>query len=272
MDRYAVMGNPIKHSKSPQIHKAFAEQTDQELSYVAIQVELDGFQQAVKSFQREGGKGLNVTVPFKQEAYDFADELSERAELGKAVNTLIMQKNGTIRGDNTDGVGLVRDIINNHDGVIANKRILVVGAGGAVRGVLGPLLAENPRELIITNRTLQKAIQLAEDFSPYGNIEACAFNRLKGPFDWIINGTAASLQGEVPPLPESIIDENTRCYDMMYAKEVTPFNQWALDYGAKAAYDGIGMLVEQAAESFRLWRGVMPATRMVINELKASGQ
>lgn len=267
MDRYAVMGNPIKHSKSPQIHKAFAEQTDQDMTYVSLLVELDGFQQAVKSFQRDGGKGLNVTVPFKQEAYEFADELSDRAELAKAVNTLIMQKNGVIKGDNTDGVGLVRDIINNHDGRIADKRILVIGAGGAVRGVLGPILAEKPRQVIIANRTLEKAIRLAEDFLPYGNIEACAFSRLQGPFDWIINGTAASLQGEVPPLPAEIIDSNTRCYDMMYSKEPTAFNQWALDQGAKAAYDGLGMLVEQAAESFRVWRGVMPATRMIINEL-----
>lgn len=269
MDRYAVMGNPIKHSKSPQIHKAFAEQTDQELTYVSQLVELGGFQQAVKSFQRDGGRGLNITVPFKQEAYDFADELSERAELAKAVNTLIFQKNGTIKGDNTDGVGLVRDIINNHDGRLADKRILVIGAGGAVRGVLGPLLAEKPRQIVIANRTLEKAQALAEDFAPYGNIEACAFNRLKGPFDWIINGTAASLQGEVPPLPEAVIDANTRCYDMMYSKEVTAFNQWALEHGAKAAFDGFGMLVEQAAESFRLWRGVMPATQMVIKEMRA---
>ena len=263
-----MVGNPIKHSKSPQIHKAFAEQTDQELSYVATLVEPENFQQAVKSFQRDGGKGLNVTVPFKQQAYEFADELSERAELAKAVNTLIFQKNGVIKGDNTDGVGLIRDIINNHDGRIADKRVLVIGAGGAVRGVLGPLLAEKPRQIVIANRTLEKAISLAEDFAPYGNIEACAFNRLQGPFDWIINGTAASLQGEIPPLPEQIIDGNTRCYDMMYSKDVTPFNRWALERGAKAAYDGLGMLVEQAAESFRLWRGVMPATQMVIKELK----
>ena len=268
MERYAVMGNPIKHSKSPLIHKAFAEQTDQNLSYVSILVDLDEFPQAVKKFQREDGKGLNVTVPFKQEAYAFADELSERAELAKAVNTLIFRKDGTVKGDNTDGVGLVRDILNNHDGVIASKRILVVGAGGAVRGVLGPLLAEHPRELVIANRTVEKAFQLAEDFAPYGTTEAVAFNRLKGEFDWIINGTAASLQGEVPPLPEAIIGPNTCVYDMMYSKEVTPFNQWSLERGAKAAYDGIGMLVEQAAESCRLWRGVMPSTRMVINDLK----
>ncbi|MCG8669889.1 MAG: shikimate dehydrogenase [Pseudomonadales bacterium] len=269
MDRYAVMGNPIKHSKSPLIHKSFAEQTDQELTYVSQLVELDGFQQAVKTFQRDEGKGINITVPFKQEAYEFADELSERAELAKAVNTFIFRKDGTILGDNTDGVGLVRDILNNHDGRLTDKRILVVGAGGAVRGVLGPLLAEKPKEIIITNRTVEKAFQLAEDFAPYGHLEGVAFNRVQGDFDWIINGTAASLQGEVPPLPTHIISDKTCCYDMMYSKEITPFNQWALDQGAKAVYDGIGMLVEQAAESFRMWRGIMPSTQPVINELKA---
>ncbi|PIE41350.1 MAG: shikimate dehydrogenase [Gammaproteobacteria bacterium] len=270
MDRYAVMGNPIKHSKSPQIHKAFAEQTDQQLTYTSLLVELDGFQKAVKTFQREGGKGLNITVPFKLQAYDFADELSERATLAKAVNTFIFEKDGIIRGDNTDGVGLVRDMINNHDGRIADKRILVVGAGGAVRGVLGPLLAEKPSEIVITNRTVEKALQLAEDFSAYGPIKGEAFSWLKGEFDWIINGTAASLQGEVPPLHESIITNKTCCYDMMYSKETTAFNQWALNHGAAFACDGIGMLVEQAAESFRLWRGVMPATQSVISELKAA--
>jgi len=269
MDRYAVMGNPIKHSKSPLIHKEFAHLSDQELSYSAMLVPEGGFVDAVTAFFAEGGKGLNVTVPFKQQAYELADELSDRAQRAGAVNTLISLADGRVRGDNTDGVGMMRDIANNHDGRVTNKRVLVVGAGGAVRGVLAPLLQENPASVVIANRTLEKAQVLADQFSDMGRIEACAFEDLAGePFDWIINGTSASLSGDVPPLPDSVVGEYSRCYDMMYSAEATPFNQWAANLGAAATYDGLGMLVEQAAESFRLWRGLMPPTGQVIASLK----
>lgn len=270
IDRYAVMGNPIKHSKSPQIHKAFADQTDQHMSYTAMLVPEDGFVAAVDQFFTEGGKGLNITVPFKLTAFERADELTERARRARAVNTLWQSADGKIVGDNTDGVGLVRDIMHNHDGRIAGKKVLVVGAGGAVRGVLAPLLAENPLQLVLTNRTFEKAAHLAEEFFDLGRIEAVHMNQLHEPFDWIINGTAASLQGAVPELPEAVIGEHTRVYDMMYGKDVTPFNAWALDFGAEKAFDGLGMLVEQAAESFRKWRGVMPSTPTVISDLRAA--
>jgi shikimate dehydrogenase len=272
IDRYAVMGNPIKHSKSPQIHKAFADQTDQRMTYTSILAPEDGFAEAVRQFfsEQEGGKGLNITVPFKQQAYQLADALSERAQRAKAVNTLIQRGDGTLLGDNTDGVGMVRDIMHNHDGRLAGKKILVVGAGGAVRGVLGPLLAENPAQLILTNRTFEKAHHLAEEFQDLGRIQAVHMNQLSGTFNWIINGTAASLHGQVPDIPESVIGEHTSVYDMMYSKEITPFNAWALDHGAEKAYDGLGMLVEQAAESFRQWRGVMPSTATVISDLRSA--
>lgn len=270
IDRYAVMGNPIKHSKSPQIHKAFADQTDQRMTYTSMLVPEAEFEDSVRHFFADGGKGLNITVPFKLRAFDLADELTERAQRAKAVNTLWQAADGRIVGDNTDGVGMVRDIMHNHDGRIAGKKILIVGAGGAVRGVLAPVLAENPALLVLTNRTFDKAFQLAQEFDDLGRIEAVHMNQLSGPFDWIINGTAASLQGDVPNLPESVLGEHTRVYDMMYGKEITPFNAWALDNGAEKAFDGLGMLVEQAAESFRKWRGVMPSTPTVISDLRAA--
>jgi len=269
IDRYAVMGNPIKHSKSPQIHKAFALQTDQELTYTAIQVPEDGFREAVDNFRAEGGKGLNVTVPFKLEAFDLVNRRSERAERAGAVNTIVVQNDGSLFGDNTDGIGLVRDITHNHDGRLMGKKVLIVGAGGAVRGVLAPILYEKPALVVITNRTFEKARDLAEEFRDLGRVEAVPMNRLEGPFNWIINGTAASLAGEVLPLPPEVIWTHTKVYDMMYGKDVTPFNAWALEHGAEKAFDGLGMLVEQAAESFRLWRGVLPSTPAVIAELRA---
>ncbi len=270
VEPYAVMGNPIKHSRSPHIHKAFAMQTDQEISYTSILVPEDDFQAAVRRFFAEGGKGLNITVPFKQQAYEISDELSERAQRAKAVNTLILRSDGCLVGDNTDGIGMVRDIMHNHDGRLANKKILVVGAGGAVRGVLAPLLAENPALLVICNRTAEKAFHLAEEFQHLGRIEAQPISKLNHTFNWVINGTAASLAGEVPPLPEHLFEAHGRAYDMMYSKQQTPFNAWALQHGAEKAYDGLGMLVEQAAESFRLWRGVMPSTASVIADMRAA--
>ncbi len=269
-DRYAVMGNPVSHSKSPQIHQAFAHQTGQRIIYEAIQVDAGGFSQAVGNFRAAGGKGLNITVPFKQEAWAYVDERSERAERAGAVNTMIFLESGRVRGDNTDGVGLVRDIIVNHDCPISEKRVLILGAGGAVRGVLGPLLAEHPLQVVIANRTADKAEILAREFSDGLPIEGCGFDALGDvSFDLVINGTAASLHGERLPLPDGIVVENGACYDMMYGLTLNPFLQWGKAQGVVRLMDGLGMLVEQAAESFYLWRGVRPDTRPVIASLRA---
>ncbi len=271
-DQYAVFGNPIKHSRSPQIHSAFAEQTGQDINYVSTLVEPDQFQPAARQFFKDGGKGLNITVPFKQDAFTFADELSERARRAGAVNTLIRQDDGLIRGDNTDGVGLVRDITSNLCWAIAGKKVLLVGAGGAVMGVLEPLLQQRPSLIVIANRTVSKAQKLAREFTDLGNIEACGFDELTGSghFDLIINGTSASLAGEIAPLPNNVLTANTQGYDMMYAAEPTPFMRWMNDHGAQKTADGLGMLVEQAAEAFTLWRGVRPDTAGVISSIRTA--
>ncbi|MBY4677736.1 shikimate dehydrogenase [Marinobacterium arenosum] len=270
-DRYAVFGNPIKHSKSPQIHAAFARQTGQALEYTAVCVAEDGFEPAVEQFLQGDGKGLNITIPFKQQAWTLAGQRSERAELAGAVNTLYRDQAGQLCGDNTDGVGMVRDIVDNHGGTIAGKRVLVLGAGGAVRGVLQPLLAQQPASLVIANRTLARAEQLVELFQPHTDValQAVGFDQLAGlHIDLLINGTAASLQGEVPPLPDELLAEGAWCYDMMYGAEPTAFCRWAQQHGATVCLDGLGMLVEQAAESFTLWRGIRPDTAPVITDLR----
>jgi len=268
-DPYAVMGNPIGHSRSPQIHAAFAQQTGQRINYTATQVDPGGFQQAVGNFFANGGKGLNVTVPFKREAWELADELGPEAKQAGAVNTLLMNTDGTLMGRNTDGVGLVRDILHNHGGRIVGQKILLVGAGGAARGVLQPLLAEGPTQLLIANRTPSKAHELAADFSTLGPVSGAAFGDVpKRHFDLIINATAASLQGEVPPLADACCTEKTWCYDMMYGAEPTPFMRWAEQHNAEKSVDGLGMLVEQAAESFFHWRGVRPETAPVIRAIR----
>lgn len=269
-DAYGVMGNPIDHSKSPQIHTLFAAQTTQRMDYSAIHVDLGGFDQAVGNFQANGGKGLNVTVPFKQEAWQLVDQRSPRAQLAGAVNTIQIQKDGTMFGENTDGVGLVRDLVHNHGVTLKGKRLLVLGAGGAVRGVLQPLLVEQPARLVIANRTVDRAQELVQLFSEQGSMEASGFSALQGQaFDLVINGTSASLQGEVPPLPDGILAADAWCYDMMYGAEHTAFLGWASEQGAAHCIDGLGMLVEQAAESFLLWRGVRPETAPVIQALRA---
>jgi len=267
-DLYAVMGNPINHSKSPSIHAQFAEQAKQDLVYSAMLVPIEGFESAVKGFFKGCGKGLNITVPFKEQAFKIANALTPRAQTAQAVNTLILQEDGSILGDNTDGAGLVRDLVMNQGVEIAGKRILVVGAGGAVRGILQPFFEQAPEQIIIVNRTFEKAEVLADNFQSYGNIEAQPFEALTGPFDIIINGTSASLAGELPPLPESVISTETCVYDMMYSKELTPFLAWAQNLGAKKIIDGLGMLVEQAAVSFELWRGVKPNSTQVLSELR----
>ncbi len=269
-DQYAVMGNPIGHSKSPLIHSLFAEQTGQKMEYRAILVELKQFNEAVGAFQEEGGMGLNVTVPFKRDAWRLVDERSECAELAGAVNTIVVREDGTLYGDNTDGVGMVRDIRDNLGISIEGKKVLLLGAGGAVRGVLGPLLQENPAEVVIANRSPERAQELADDFEAFGRVEGSSYDDLDGSrYDIVINGTSASLKGEMPPLPEGILAKGAFCYDMMYAGEPTVFLRWADDEGCEKLSDGLGMLVEQAAESFNIWRGVRPQTAAVIKAVRA---
>ena len=267
-DEYAVMGNPISHSKSPAIHTAFAQQTAQRIHYTAIQVDLGGFRQAVGNFFASSGKGLNVTVPFKQEAWQIAEQRSERAELAGAVNTLYLQE-GKLFGDNTDGIGLVRDLQQNLTIDLSHKKILILGAGGASRGVLLPILKENVASLVISNRTPDKAYELASLFNAYGAIEGSGFTHLAGKqFDVIINATSASLQGDMPAIPEDIFTKDAWCYDMMYGARPTVFMQWATTLGVPHVSDGLGMLVEQAAEAFYIWRGVRPVTGSVIETIR----
>lgn len=267
-DLYAVMGNPIGHSKSPQIHTAFAKITDQNMLYSAILVPLDGFDTAVDDFFRRGGKGLNITVPFKEDAWRYADKFTARAQRAEAVNTLQKLEDGTVLADNTDGVGMVRDIMVNQGVTIEGKRVLILGAGGAVRGILQPVLEQKPASVTLANRTVSKAEALANDFADLGDITVSGFAEVAGQFDLIINGTSASLAGELPPVPATCIASDTVSYDMMYGAETTVFNQWALDHGAAKAIDGLGMLVEQAAEAFLLWRDVRPATEGVMSAIR----
>ncbi len=262
-DRYTVFGHPIEHSRSPRIHAAFAAQTAQDLIYTAILVPLNGFEEALSAFGAAGGRGANVTVPFKEDAYRLATRLSDRARQAGAVNTLTLE-GSEIVGDNTDGVGLVRDLTLNLQYSLAGKRILVLGAGGATRGVLGPLWAMQPEDLFVANRTAAKAVELARMFGCAGG----GFDAIPDrPFDVVINATAASLAGEMPPLPAGVFAPGALAYDMMYGRE-TPFLSFALAHGARIA-DGLGMLVEQAAEAFWLWRGVRPETAPVLAALRA---
>ena len=269
-DNYGVMGNPIAHSLSPVIHAAFAVQTGQHLRYQAVLVEPGIFAQAVQQFRMAGGKGLNVTIPFKEEAWVLSERRSPRAQLAGAVNTLGFEPDGRVWGDNTDGVGFVRDYVINHQGRIEGRRVLILGAGGAVRGVLEPILAEHPAQVVIANRTVANAVEICSVFQALGALNACGFDGLAGHrFELIINGTAASLQGQLPPLPEDILESDGFCYDMMYGHVPTPFVRWGYAHGADRSVDGLGMLVEQAAESFYLWRGIRPETASVIAMLRA---
>ena len=272
LDRYAVIGNPIAHSKSPQIHAVFAKQTRQAMHYEAILSPLDGFGETVNNLITQGYKGANVTVPFKFEAFNLCDELSARAEAAGAVNTLTFE-HGNIKGDNTDGAGLVSDIVNNLKIPLQGKRILLVGAGGAAQGVLLPLIAQNPTSILIANRGLEKAQKLVKHVTKNAacHITACDFVTLnqpflQQPFDVVINATSASLNDASLPISDEVFGVKTTAYDMMYGRE-TPFMAQARANGAQVA-DGLGMLVEQAAEAFYLWRGVRPSTQPVIQQLK----
>ncbi len=268
-DKYAVFGNPIKQSKSPVIHSAFATQCSQSIQYRAVRVELDGFEQAARKFFEGGGRGLNVTVPFKQDAFRLADRLSERARRAGAVNTLSLADDGAIEGDNTDGVGIVRDMIANLGWVIQGQRVLIVGAGGAVRGVLEPLLRERPREVLIVNRTAEKAVALMQEFADLAPMQGGGLDLVgERQFDLVINASSAGLAGDAPELPSTLLTERSCCYDMIYGAEPTPFMRWAAHHAAWAVSDGLGMLVEQAAESFFIWRHLRPETRPVINQIR----
>ena len=265
------MGNPIAHSKSPLIHRLFAEQTGEQLVYEALLVNRDAFAQAIAMFLIKGGKGLNITVPFKQEAREIADELSDRARKARAVNTLIVNDEGGLFGDNTDGIGLVRDLTRNLGFELRGKNILVLGAGGAARGVLAPLLEQAPAAVHIANRTAERALELADAFADAGPVSGSGLEDIKPlRYDLIINATAAGLHGQVPDLPEGLISADTWCYDMMYGSQPTAFMRYAKQRGSQRCFDGLGMLVEQAAESFRLWRGVTPDTAPVIAALRNS--
>ncbi|NTS78628.1 shikimate dehydrogenase [Catenovulum sp. SM1970] len=270
MDKYAVFGNPISHSKSPLIHTEFAKQTEQALQYTAIKAEIGQFAEAVNTFVADGGKGCNVTVPFKEDAFKVADHISERAQLAEAVNTLTFNEDGTISADNTDGAGLVNDL-QSHQAPL-NKRILLIGAGGAARGVIKPLLDCQPEQLVIFNRTHSKAQNLAEHFADYGNITAMTEKELEQStgFDVVINSTSASLSDELPPVPATIFSQGGFAYDMAYGNKPTVFVEWALSNGCQTSLDGLGMLVGQAAVSFEIWREVKPETQTVIQALRQS--
>ncbi len=274
IDLYAVVGNPIEHSLSPIIHTQFAEQSQQNIKYSTHLAKISQFNQHLFLLKKQGFKGLNITVPFKIDAYNVCDELSPRAQDAKAVNTLFLRDDDTIAGDNTDGVGLVRDLMHNYQILLKNRKVLILGAGGAVRGALGPLLVQSPSLLMVANRTVEKAEALVNDFKEIGKIEACGYDDLNNEqFDLIINGTSAGLTGEIPPIPTTILGPNSICYDMVYNRNKdTAFVTWAKENGVSQAYDGLGMLVEQAAEAFSLWRGIKPETAPVINHLRSSNE
>lgn len=270
-DRYAVIGNPVKHSLSPGIHAAFASETGEDIEYERLLGDMEDFNGDVRDFFTSGGCGLNVTVPFKERAWELMDELSERARLAGAVNTITRLDNGKLQGDNTDGVGLVRDLRQNHGFNFNNASLLLIGAGGASRGVILPLLQQQPASLMIANRTAEKAVLLADLFSDRGEICGCGLHEIGNQqFDLIINATAAGLKGNVPAIPDTCLASGGWSYDMMYGREPTAFVRWGEARHAGKALDGIGMLVEQAAESFYIWRGVRPNTAAVIQQLRPS--
>lgn len=271
VDRYGVMGYPVSHSRSPVIHRLFALQTGQQIQYELLRVAPDKLEEAVRQFQRTGGKGLNVTVPHKRSVCRLVDHLSERASLAGAVNTLTF-RDSEIFGDNTDGIGLLRDLVVNLGIPVTDMSILILGAGGATRGIVGPLLEMRPRSIRIANRTLKRAQDLVERFGSLGNVTACRFSDIPvdTTFHLVINATSAGLEGEVPPYPESALSDKSFCYDLSYGSKPTPFCAWAQEHGAGHSVMGWGMLIEQAAESFHIWRGVRPDTAPVLKQLSVS--
>ncbi len=266
LDRYAVFGHPVRHSLSPRIHARFARQTGQPLEYTAIECPTDGFATCAQAFHQQGGMGANVTLPFKEEAFALVEASTERARKAGAVNTLIRTPTGWM-GDNTDGAGLMADLERLRFPV-RDQRILILGAGGVVRGILYPLLEQRPASIHIANRTLERAQALRQQFR--GPIEAVALDDLAslGPFDLILHGISAAHDGALPAYPASLVQDTSRCYDLSYGKTARPFLDWAQRAGAFKVTDGLGMLVEQAAEAFRLWRGTRPETEAVLRDLR----
>ncbi len=259
---YAVMGDPVEHSRSPELHTAFAKQLGVDLSYERILVKSGQLKSAVKDFIKQGGKGLSITVPLKGEAFQLVHERSQGATLAGAVSVIKIEENGRLYGENLDGPGLVNDIQNNLTYPIKDKKVLLIGAGGGARGIAGPILQCKPQDLIIANRTKATAIQLAEHFHEYGKVAGCGFEDLiDWQFDLVINATSSSVQGIQLPLPARIFAANSLCYDIMYGPKTQGFLQWAKDNGADQASDGFGMLLEQAALSFELWQGKLPTTQ-----------
>ncbi len=269
MNRYCVVGNPISHSKSPIIHGHFANTCERNISYEKVFIEKGHFVQSLSPMFADGLSGANVTTPFKEEAFKLCNNITDRAKAAGAVNTIINQGDQGLLGDNTDGVGLVRDLTHNHGIILKDQKILIVGAGGATRGILKPILEENPISANIANRTYKKACDLVTQFKEFGNIDSCSFKDLTThSFDLILNASSGSLNGDVPPIPASAIHSNTVLYDLMYANEPTPFLVWGQELGLTQLYDGLGMLVEQAAESFYLWEGIRPDTLTTIKMLR----
>jgi shikimate dehydrogenase len=272
-DCYAVIGHPVAHSLSPYIHARFAAQCGQGLTYSAIDAIPQEFESTARAFFADGGKGLNVTIPHKETAAGLADRLTPRAALAGAVNVLAVQDDGKLLGDNTDGSGLVADLVDNHGIGIGGRRVLVLGAGGATRGIIAPLLGHKPAQLLVANRTPGRASELVARFAaspadPHRVLRAAGYDELPtGAFGLVINATAASLAGELPPLPPGAVDSHSTCYDLAYARGSTPFTRWAMQLGCAGAYMGLGMLVEQAAECFQIWRGMRPDTSPVLSEL-----
>ena len=264
---YGLIGHPVEHSRSPLIHRLFAEQTGRHMNYVLIDAVPGRFRAEIEDFRARKGQGLNVTLPFKGDAFRFCARSTQRARQARAVNT-IAWKDGEAFGDNTDGAGLVRDLEGNLGLSLRGSRILLIGAGGAARGAVGAIIDADPAELIIANRTPDRAASLAEAFSSGGLVRADTFENLHGGFDLIINATSASLSGQVPAVPAAIISPRSFCYDMMYGKNPTAFLSWASAHGAGGCADGVGMLVEQAAESFLLWRNLRPDTGPVLREVR----
>ncbi|CAL8473154.1 shikimate dehydrogenase [Caballeronia sp. S22] len=270
-DQYAVIGNPIGHTKSPLIHGLFAEETQQDMAYTAIEGPLEpeqAFAETVRAFAAAGGRGMNVTAPFKLKAFAMADERSERAELAGAVNAMKFE-DGRIIAENFDGIGLVRDIEVNLELPMAGRRVLLLGAGGAARGALLPFLSARPAELVIANRHVDKGQALAAQVAARGPIVACGYGDLEamGRFDLVVNATSASLTGDLPPVPPSVFSHEGAAYELAYGKRLTPFLRLARNAGVRTVADGVGMLVEQAAEAFDWWRGIRPKTRTVIDRL-----